>query len=159
MSRFRLAFSALGLSVLAAACDCHDHCDDCNVNSSPPPEAHPVSILVEVFDPVTNLVWENVSVRVAQADQEWCGCTFVSTVPQSFLTDNTGRVLLDEFDLADVQVGFQQDAVGRAQLAPFFDADQALVVIEVFAVGFTAVVVSVPLRWDDPDVFVRVPFH
>ncbi|MCK5945541.1 MAG: hypothetical protein KAI24_26360, partial [Planctomycetes bacterium] len=36
------------------------------------------SILVEVYDPNTNLAWENVSVRVVEADQEWSGCTCVS---------------------------------------------------------------------------------
>ena len=35
------------------------------------------SILVEVYDPVTNLAWENVSVRIVEADQEWSGCTCV----------------------------------------------------------------------------------
>lgn len=158
MTRFRPLLSASCVLALAA-CDCYDDCHDDNVVVVPPADPRVVSILVEVFDPTTNLVWENVGVRVAEADQEWCGCTFQSQVPQSFLTDGTGRVLLDEFALADVQVGFQQDEVGRALLAPRVDADQAVVVLEVFAPGFATVVVSVPLRWDDPDVFVSVPFQ
>jgi hypothetical protein len=159
MSRFRQAVFAPFVLVLAASCDCYDDCCDDYVAVVPPADPRVVSILVEVFDPTTQLVWENVGVRVAEADQEWCGCTFVSQVPQSFLTDSTGRVLLDEFALADVQVGFPLDEVGRALLAPRSDADQALVVLEVFAPGFATVVVSVPLRWDDPDVFVAVPFQ
>lgn len=161
MSRLRLALSAFSFAVLAAACDCYDDCHDDHHTPPPPPppEPRPASILVEVFDPTTNLVWQNVSVRVAQSTQEWCGCTYVSSVPQSFLTDANGRVLLDEFALADVQVGFQQDEVGRAVLAPFAGADEAVVVLEVFAVGFATVVVSVPVSWFDADVFVSVPFH
>lgn len=118
-----------------------------------------VSILVEVYDPVTNLVWENVSVRVAEADQEYCGCTFVSPFDDWYLTDAAGRVLLDEFVLADAQVGFLEDVNRRAILDPDFNRDEATVVLEIDAVGFTPVIVEVPLRWDTPDVFVEVPFN
>jgi hypothetical protein len=31
--------------------------------------------------------------------------------------------------------------------------------LEVDALGFTPVLVEVPLRWDEPDVFVEVPFQ
>jgi hypothetical protein len=43
-------------------------------------------------------------------------------------------------------------------LGPRLDQDEALVVLEVSGVGFTPVIVEVPLRWDQPDVFVEVPF-
>ena len=33
-----------------------------------------VSIEVEVYDPITNFVWEGVSVRIVEADNEWSGC-------------------------------------------------------------------------------------
>lgn len=118
-----------------------------------------VSILVEVYDPVTNLVWENVSVRVVEADQEWSQCTCISPFADWLLTDATGRVLLDEFLLADAEVGFQEDIDGRAILGPHRDEDEATVVLEIDALGFTPVIVEVPLRWDTPDVFVEVPFN
>jgi hypothetical protein len=87
-----------------------------------------------------------VTVRVLEADQD------------GFLTDPNGRVLLDEYLLADQEVGFVLDGVGRAILGPRLDQDEALVVLEVSGVGFTPVIVEVPLRWDQPDVFVEVPF-
>lgn len=118
-----------------------------------------VSILVEVYDPVTNLVWENVSVRIVEADQEWSQCTCVSPFTDWYLTDATGRVLLDEFLLADAEVGFAEDGSGRAILGPQRDEDEATVVLEIDAVGFVPVIVEVPLRWDTPDVFVEVPFN
>jgi hypothetical protein len=118
-----------------------------------------VSILVEVYDPVTNLVWENVSVRVVEADQEWSGSTFVSPFTDWYLTDASGRVLLDEFVLADAEVGFQEDVDRRAILGPQRYEDEAVVVLEIDALGFTPVIVEVPLRWDTPDVFVEVPFE
>jgi len=116
------------------------------------------SILVEVYDPNTNLAWENVSVRVVESDQEWSGCTCVSPYLDWFLTDSTGRVLIDEYILADAEVGFLEDNTGAAILSPAFDEDEALVVLEIDAVGFAPVYVEVPLTWDQPDVFVEVPF-
>jgi hypothetical protein len=117
-----------------------------------------VSILVEVYDPTTNLVWENVSVRVVEADQEWSQCTCVSPYVDWYLTDNTGRVLLDEYLLADADVGFVVDGGGRAVVGSRRDEDQATVVLEIDALGFVPVIVEVPLSWDQPDVFVEVPF-
>ena len=116
------------------------------------------SILVEVYDPVTNLAWENVSVRVVEADQEWSGCTCVSPYLDWYLTDSVGRVLLDEYVLGDAEVGFLEDSFGAAVLSPVYSEDEALVVLEVDAVGFAPVIVEVPLSWDNPDVFVEVPF-
>ena len=117
-----------------------------------------VSVLVEVYDPTTNFVWENVSVRVVEADQEWSGCTCVSPFEDYYLTDRDGRVLLDEFVLADADVGFLVDGAGRAVLGPGFDEDEALVVLEVSGPGFATTFVEVFLSWDEPDVFVEVPF-
>lgn len=132
----------------------HDH-------PAPPPVAlpRPVSILVEVYDPITNLVWENVSVRVVEADQEWSRCTCSSPYQDWYLTDANGQVLLNEYVLATAAVGFQEDGAGRAMLGPNYDEDQATVVLEIDALGFTPVIVEVPLRWDQPDVFVEVPFN
>ena len=117
------------------------------------------SILVEVYDPFTNLAWENVSVRVVEADQEWSGCTCVSPYLDWYLTDNAGRVLLDEYVLADASVGFVEDGFGAAVLGSAYDEDEAVVVLEVDAVGFAPVIVEVPVSWADPDVFVEVPFY
>ena len=117
-----------------------------------------VSVLVEVYDPITNLAWENVSVRIVEADQEWSGCTCVSPYLDWFLTDGSGRVLLDEYRLADAEVGFLEESSGAAILEPGLNDDEALVVLEIDAVGFAPVIVEVPVSWADPDVFVEVPF-
>jgi len=116
------------------------------------------SILVEVYDPVTNLAWENVSVRIVEADQEWSGCTCVSPYLDWFQTDAFGRVLIDEYVLGDADVGFLEDSTGAAVLSPAFDEDEALVVLEIDAIGFAPTYVEVPLSWNEPDVFVEVPF-
>ncbi len=123
-----------------------------------PAEPRPVSIEVEVYDPYTNLVWENVSVRVVESYQEWSGCTCVSPWLDWFLTDASGRVFLDEYVLADAEVGFLEDGSGRAILDPYRDDDEAVVLLEIDAVGFVPVYVEVTLRWDQPDVLVEVPF-
>jgi CheY-like chemotaxis protein len=96
----------------------------------------PVSILVEVYDPVTNFVWENVSVRIVEADQEWSGSTWINPRVEWFLTDRFGQVFFDEFELARAQVGFRLDNAGRAVLGPERNEDQATVVLEVAAEGF-----------------------
>jgi len=121
---------------------------------------HPrlVSILVEVYDPTTNLVWENVGVRIVESYQEWSGCVCESPFSDWYLTDSSGRVLLDEYLLADAAVGFQEDGLRRAVLAPYRDEDEATVWLEIDAVGFAPVWVEVELRWDSPDIFVEVPF-
>lgn len=119
----------------------------------------PVSIEVEVYDPITNMVWENVSVRIVEADNEWSGCICVSPFVDWFLTDINGRIFFDEIDIAFAEVGFLEDGAGRAILNPFFDEDQAIVVLEIDAIGFAPVFVEVDLSWDQPDVFIEVPFN
>jgi hypothetical protein len=141
---------ALGL----AACGERSHAHPVARPASP----RPVSIEVEVYDPITNLVWENVSVRVVESWQEWSGCTCSSPWLDWYLTDASGRVFLDEFVLADAEVGFLEDGNGRALLESYSDEDQATVLLEVDAVGFVPVYVEVALRWGEPDVFVAVPF-
>ena len=118
-----------------------------------------VSVLVEVYDPITNLAWEGVSVRVVEADQEWSGCTCASPYVDWFLTDATGRVLLDEYLLADVEVGFLEDSTGAAILESSYLEDEATIVLEIDAVGFAPVFVEVMVSWREPDVFVEVPFY
>ena len=122
------------------------------------PQPRLVSVLVEVYDPVTNFAWEDVSVRIVEADQEWSGCTCQSPYIDWFLTDSAGRVLFDEYALAAAEVGFIEDATGAAVLPSEFDQDEATLVLEVDAVGFAPVIVEVPISWADPDVFAEVPF-
>jgi hypothetical protein len=143
------------LLTLAACGHGHRH-----VHAAPPPPPEPrlVSILVEVYDPVTNFVWENVSVRLVEADQEWSQCTCVSPFLDWRLTDGAGRVYFDEYDLAAAQLGFQHDGAGRALVGPYGYEDEATVWLEVDAVGFSPVIVPVRLSWNTPDVFVEIPF-
>lgn len=150
------AYQTLFLSplLLLGACGGHHHDEP-----APVVTPRPVSILVEVYDPITNLVWENVEVRVVEADQEWSACTCVSPYFDGYLTDASGRVLLDEYVLADAEVGFLEDGAGRAVVGPNYYEDQATVVLEVSGPGFVPVIVEVPLRWGLPDVFVEVPFQ
>ena len=149
-------------AILALLCLFLAGCEgDCDCDVPPPPPPPPprlTSILVEVYDPQTNLVWENVSVRVVEAWQEWSSCLCVSPTVDYLLTDSGGRVLFDEYWLADAQVGFLEDDLGRAVLSPLLDEDDAVVLLEVTAVGFTPVFVEVPLNWEQPDVFVEVAF-
>lgn len=146
--------SALMLGLVLYGCHDHHHAP-VTVQREP----RPVSIEVEVFDPVTGFVWENVGVRVVEADQEWAGSTFVSPFMDWYFTDSAGLVLLDEFILAAAEVGFLEDSAGRALLGPRSFEDEALVVLELDALGFTPVIVEVPLSWDVPDVFISVPFQ
>lgn len=147
--------SILVLSLLASACG-HSHSHSHGSTHVEPPRL--VSILVEVYDPVSNFVWENVSVRIVEADQEWSQCTCTSPYEDWLLTDATGRVYFDEYALAAARVGFLQDLDGRAILGSASHEDQATVVLEIDALGFSPVIVEVPLSWDVPDVFVEVPF-
>jgi hypothetical protein len=117
-----------------------------------------VSIQVEVYQPSTNYVWENVGVRIVESSQEWSGCTCQSPHDDWYFTDSSGQVLIDETALAAAEVGFQEDAYGRAILGFHTNEDEATVTLEVDALGFTPVRVQVPLSWDRPDVFVQVPF-
>jgi len=156
MQRPPAAVLGLVLFAVATACSSDHHHDSGGVQV---PAPRPVSILVEVFDPITNFVWENVSVRVAEADQEWSQCTCVSPIEDWQLTNHSGQVLLDEFDLAFAGVGFLEDAQGRAVLGSRSFEDEATVVIEVDAIGFSPRFFEIPLSWSQPDVFVQVPFN
>lgn len=134
------------------------------VDDDPPPVVQtldpvPVSILVEVYDPVTNFVWENVGVRVVEADQEWADWIYTNPFEDWYLTNAAGQVLLTEYDLAVADVGFRQDAIGRALLFPRGFEDQATVLLEVWAEGFASVFVEVDLCWCQPDVAVAIPFR
>lgn len=135
---------------------CHGRHDD---HVHVPPAPRPVSILVEVYDPVTNFVWENVGVRIVEAEQEWSQCICESPFVDWYLTDTTGQVLLDEFALAAAEVGFVLDPSGAAIIGSRSFENEATVVLEIDALGFTPVFVEVDLSWNTPDVFVAVPFQ
>ena len=155
MQRLPAAVLVLALAT-ATACSDHHHHDSGGVHI---PAPRPVSILVEVYDPITNFVWENVSVRVAEADQEWSQCTCVSPIEDWHLTNSSGQVLLDEFELAFAGVGFLESPQGRAVIGSRSFEDEATVVLEVDAIGFSPVFFEVPLSFAVPDVFVQVPFN
>ena len=60
-----------------------------------------VSIEVEVYDPVTNQVWQDVGVRIVEAEQEWARRTFVNNDPDAwYLTDENGVVYFAPRDRA-----------------------------------------------------------
>jgi hypothetical protein len=79
-------------------------------------EYRPVSILVEVYDPVTNYVWENAAVRIIEADQEWSQSTCSNPYSTWYFTDTAGQVYFDEAMIADARVGFLEDNFGCALL-------------------------------------------
>jgi hypothetical protein len=153
MSSFKALYLVPLLLLSACWDDDDDDCDHCENL------ARPVSIEIEVYDPITQFVWEGVTVRIVEADQEWSGLTHVSPYQISLLTDSTGRVFIDEFMLASATIGFVEDPNGRAVLGDAEFEDEARVKFEISAEGFTPVTLLVPLSWDVPDVFVAVPFN
>lgn len=146
----------LGLFGLLALSSCTTHRRTVVVTPQP---ARLVEIEVEVYDPATNGVWEGVSVRVVEGYHEWSGCTCAAGNPDLWqVTDRTGRVLFAAEDLADADVGFQEDVSRRAVLDADRDVDEAYVLIEIDAIGFDRVFVDVPVSWQQPSVLVEVPF-
>ncbi len=121
--------------------------------------SRPVSIEIEVYDPDTNFVWENIEVRVIESQQEWSGRTLSNPSQDFYLTDRDGLVFLDEFELAINDVGFLEDPDGFALLRGERDADEAVVTVEIYADGFVPVLVDIDLSWFEPDVFVAIPFR
>ncbi len=117
----------------------------------------PVTLEVEVYDPVSNFVWENVAVRIVEAEVSGAGGTFTNIFPDDwYFSDQNGLVFFDSYIFADAQVGFLIDAFGQAVLDV---GETARVVVELDALGFTSVVVEVILSWDQPQLFVSVPFN
>lgn len=127
------------------------------VQSQPQPRT--VSIEVEVYDPHSGFVWQDVGVRVVEAYNEWSECVCENPFfDDYYYTDSTGLVFLSEYDLALAEVGFIEDASQRALLQPGGLEDEAVVTLEISAPTFKTVYVDVPLSWDEPNVFVSVPF-
>lgn len=142
----------LGLLLLSAvACHKREH-----TTVVVPADVRPVALEVEVYDPTTNFVWENVAVRIVEAEVEGAGIGYTNIIPDHwFFSDHDGLVYLDSWVFADAQVGFLIDGAGRAVLE--FD-EEARVVLEIDALGFPSLFVEVFLSWDQPQVFVSVPF-
>lgn len=148
-----IKLTLLACLMLPVACVPRPHV----VYASPP---EPISIEVEVYDPVTGGVWEDVGVRIVEADQEWSGCLCVSPYPDSFeLTDRTGIVVFTPYDVASYDVGFPLDRYGRAVLGEHPRGDEARVTLEVWAPGYRSVYFEVDVSWDRPYVAVAVPFQ
>ncbi len=138
--------------VLFAMVGCTDRKTTVFVHAS-----QPVALEVEVYDPVTNFVWENVAVRIVEAEVTGAGGTFTNIRPDDwYFSDQSGLVFFDSYIFADAQVGFLIDGFGQAVLDV---GETARVVVELDALGFTSVVVEVFLTWDQPQVFVAVPFN
>lgn len=143
----------LAAALLATACTTRTRI----VHVSPPAT---VSIEIEVYDPVTNGVWEGVGVRVHEAWQEWSGARHVSPFTDAFeLTDRAGRVFFSAYDLHVYSVGFPVDEYGRAVLSDHPAGDESIVTLEIWAPGFRSVFVDVDLSWRDPDALIAVPFQ
>jgi hypothetical protein len=124
----------------------------------PPPAPNPVSILIEVYDPVTNLALPGVRVRVIDAYQEWAGLYYQSPFQDVFVTDAFGQVFFDEYLLAWQDVGFREDANGRALVFPSVVEDQASVLVEIDADGSPPLFYEIELSWGQPDVAVGLPY-
>jgi hypothetical protein len=124
------------------------------------PEPRLAAIEVEVYDPVSNYVWENVGVRVVRAWHEWSGVTVENPDDEQwYLTNQNGLVLLDARALGEARVGFREDLYGRAMIDPEAHVDEADVWLEVWSPGFSSVFVQVPLSFRTPTRFVSVPFE
>ncbi|MHC4077050.1 MAG: hypothetical protein ACYST0_01270 [Planctomycetota bacterium] len=120
----------------------------------------PVAIEVEVYDPTTNFVWENVGVRLVQADQEWSGCICSNPDREDwYYTDKFGTVFFSPKDIADADIGFKVDESNQAVISQHRDEDQATVLLEVWSKGFRPVLWEVKLTYDKNDVFVSIPFE
>ena len=149
-------FAPLLLALLPGLAACTE---ETTVYVVPPPNPVPVEVEIEVYDPVTNGVWENVGVRVVSAWNEWSDCECASPTVQYLLTDSFGLVYFSPYYLAAAEVGFTEDVNGRAVLGPDPAVDEAVVRLEVYADGFTPVIVDVPLSWEEPYGFASVPFE
>lgn len=143
------------LFVLLAAASCGG---GAHYHPAPTLKARFVAIEVEVYDPLSGYVWEDVGVRIVQADQEWSSCICVNPLLDDwYYTDAFGVVFFAAADLAFADVGFQEDG-GEAVISPSPLEDEVTVLLEISAPGLGTVYQSVDLSWDEPSIFVSVPF-
>lgn len=145
------------LLAAAALTGCHRHGHARSVGVPGPRSA---SLEVEVYDPLTDFVWEGVSVRIVEGAMEWSGCVCPNPIQDDwFLTDEFGTVFYDSVLLAESSIGFLEDSYGRAVLGSAVDEDEAYVLIELAAPGFPTLQYDILLSWDEPDVFVSIPYQ
>lgn len=152
----RILSSSVLVSLLAlTSCHGHRHGRSIVVTSDP----RLASVEVEVYDPASGYVWEDVSVRIVEASHEWSGVTITNPDPQAwFLTDEYGVVYFDPTQLALARIGFVEDTAGRALIEPEYDRDEATVVVELSAPGFPIVLADVYIDWTYPDAFVSLAY-
>ncbi len=146
-------------SALLTACTvggCHaSHGSD----SAPIAYDEPVSIEIEVYDPTTGYVWQDVSVRIIEVDHEWSGSIRPNpTKNDYYYTDKFGVVFFSPELLAVSDLGFLEDDRGRAVLSPDYLEDEASVLVEISAPGLGRVYERIEISWDYPRVFIQVPF-
>jgi hypothetical protein len=154
--RLVVALAALAvLGCLATACH-HGHGRD----PARLGKDRPVTIEVEVYDPETNYVWENVGVRLVQAEQEWSSCICANPDRNDwYYTDEFGTVVFNPKRIANAEIGFKVDELGRAVISEHPAEDEAYVLIEVWAEGFTPVLREVKVTYKKNDVFLSIPFQ
>ncbi len=146
-------FSALVASALASGCHHSSHGDDFVYYDNP------VSIEIEVYDPKTNYVWENVSVRIIEVEHEWSNCTCPNPKQNDFYyTDKNGIVYFSPEHLGASNLGFLLDGYDRAVLSPDVFEDEATVLVEISAPGLGTVYERIELTWDESRTFISVPF-
>ncbi len=120
----------------------------------------PVTIEVEVYDPETNYVWQDVGVRLVQASQEWSGCVCTNPNRQDwYYTDDLGVAFFSPADIADADIGFRVDELGQAVISMHRDENEAIVLLEVWAEGFKPVLWQVEMTGEKSEVFVSIPFE
>lgn len=154
MKRIAL-ISALFAASLAGGChSAHDDDDYGTVYYD-----EPASIEIEVYDPKTGYVWQDVSVRIVEVDHEWSGCICPNpTANDFFYTDEFGVVYFSPELLYDMDLGFLEDGNGRAIMSPDELEDEASVLVEISAPGLGSIYERIELSWEDPRVYIQVPF-
>ncbi len=146
----------LFVGLLTSACGNHHK----KAQQVVPLQDQPVALDVEVYDPVSDLVWQDVGVRIVQGDVEATGCLCPSPlVDDWFYTDLDGLVYFAPEDLAFADIGFLEDNRGRAIVGSSFDEDEAYVLLEVWAPGLQSVFWEVKVTWDDPVAVISIPFE
>jgi hypothetical protein len=150
--RSLLGFSLL-LLVAVLGSGCHPRATTVHTRVS-----RPASVEVEIYDRFDGFPLPNARVRVVSVWHEWSGLETFSPYFDAYLTDGTGYVAFDAFDLADYEVGFLLDRNGQAVLPPGAFEDDAIVTLEVWLPGEAPYRFEVPLEWRRPAALVAVDY-
>ena len=152
MKRTTISFAMI-CSLAVAGCS-HGHHD----NTTTVFYDRLTSLEVEVYDPLSNYVWENMAVRVVQVEHEWSGFVVVNPIVDDwFYTDSFGVVFFGSDLLGASGFGFLTDTFGRAVMSPDIFEDEAIVLLEIFD-GFGSLFYEVDMTWDNPRVLAQVAF-